>query len=307
MFLGGWYYTYMAVFPPRVPAVLGPRVEFLRDGFRSMVLRNGMAATWEQSHECPCLLLNDGFINLPLGDDFAPAVVSPRSPSTKTPRPDCPECGGKGYVWKSPQDIVTYVSGATTHELEADWTSVPPKAGRRIRTKDKELLDSGELKFTLLAEHRPALGDRLHLINNVMRRNETHFYTGELVSNLRYVIRTIPLDTDPAASLGVTYCYSVDSDLDVAQSGTEKLLGIDFTVEPDGSGIRWINPPEINGRFTITYFGSPRYIITDIPYGFRDHFQEFKLPSVVQVRDVIHAIGKMEFLATSEGSTGGSG
>lgn len=272
-----------------------------------MVLRNGMRAIWEQSHECPCLLLNDEFLDLGLGVDFAPVPVAPKSPATKTPRPDCPECGGKGYVWKSPQEIITYVGGATTHELEADWTSVPPKAGRRIRTKDKELLDAGELKFTLLAEHRPALGDRYRLIDNVLRRNETHFYLGEAVSELRYDINTITLDTAVPDTRGVTYCYAVGADLDVAQSGTEKILGVDFTVEPDGSGIRWINPPELNGRYTVTYFGSPRYIVTDIPYGFRDHFREFKLPSKSQIRDVVHAIGKMEFLVTAEGATGGSG
>lgn len=271
-----------------------------------MLVNNGMDVLWEQSHECPCLLLDTEQVDLGLGDDFAPAVAAPNTPSTKQARPDCPECSGKGYVWKSPQTIKAFVSTERVAELEADWTSVAPKGGRRIRTKDKELLDAGELKFTVLAEHRPSIGDRYRLMNNILIRKETHFYLGEAKSELRYDIYTAELDTDPVQERGVTYCYTVDDDLDVAVSGTEKLPGVDFTVEEDGSGITWINPPKVNGRYTITYYGTPRYLVTELPLSFRDHYQGFKRPEDTLVRDVVHSIGKMEFLVTGE-ATGGNG
>lgn len=296
----------MAVFNPRIPARLPPRVEFLNDGFRGMLINNGMDVVWEQSHECPCLILDNEQVDLGLGDAFAPAVVSPKIPATKQARPNCPECSGKGYVWKSPQTIKAYVSREKVTELEADWTSVTPKAGRRIRTKDKELLNSGELKFTVLAEHRPSIGDRYRLVDNVQIRKETHFYLGEAKSELRYDIYTVELDTDPVQDRGVTYCYTVDSDLDVAQSGTEKFPGVDFTVELDGSGITWINPPEVNGRYTITYYGTPKYLVTELPFSFRDHYQKFKRAEDTLIRDVVHSVGKMEFLVTGE-TTGGNG
>lgn len=267
-----------------------------------------MNVRWEQSRECPCLYLVQEQVSLGLGDAFAPAVAPPKVPSTKQSRADCPDCHGKGIVWFAPQIIPAYLSNSTSAELMPDWTSVAPKVARRIRTRDQEFIPTGEMKFTLLPEHLPSLGDRYSLIRNIFVRKETHFYTGEAVSRLHHAIRVTELDTDPVMALGVTSCFVVGADLDVAESGEERVEGDDFTVEPDGSGIRWINPPETNGRFSVTYYGIPRYIVTEIPHSFRDHWQSVKLPAATVVRDVVQVVCKQEALAgPNADSTGGNG
>lgn len=296
----------MAQIPSRVPVPPRGRVDFLRDGFRNMVLKNGMSVTWERVRECPCLLLTQEQVTLNLGNGFAPAVVAPRVPSTRQHRPDCPDCGGKGVVWNDAQTIVAYVSHGSTTELAPDWVSIIPKSGHRIRSKDKEHIPTGELRFTLLAEHRPMLGDRYTMTQNVVTYKETHFYLGEPVSRLMHPIHITDLDTDPASTSGVRSCFVTGPDLNVAVSGEELIPGVDLTPEPDGSGVRWINPPELNGRFSIVYYGLPRFVVTEIPHSFRDHFQLFRRPTPELERDVVQAICMEEALAAGR-ATGANG
>jgi len=272
------------IIPSEFPAKATPRVDFRAGLFRKMVLTHGLDVTWEMSSECPCDMQNTA-----LGMTLTDIAGGAQKGGTGQPRPDCPTCGGSGYRYHSSQPIKGLVLGA-------------------VRDPDRKAageIDSGMIRLSVLPEHRMTLGDRITMTDDpdladtsatVHLYRETHYYSGEAVSTPRYPVLQRALATDPAQTLGVMDIYVTDAD-GVAQLGGERVEGVDFTVTAAG-GIEWVTPPVVGGRWSVSYYASPVYVVTDIPHPHRDTRIGTKRPTALFESLPLQYICTLEYLTT---------
>lgn len=237
---------------------------------------HGLVVTWEQSAECPCARDSE---TLGLVLD---AAVGSNVGTTRQARIDCPTCSGRGYRYHSEQDIQATVVGAAQNP-------------DRFRAYGE--MARGMVSVSTLPEHRLNLGDRITPKSSVQLYRETHTYGGENPSSTRYPIAPRELDLTPAAvTTGVMDVYVTDL-AGLAQVGGEKVEGVDYTVDGNNK-IDWVNPPVVGARWSISYYGHPVYLVTDLPHPYRDTRVKFKLPAVSFVSLPINAICALEFLVT---------
>jgi hypothetical protein len=274
----------MPTLPSRFPVKTVPRADMMGKHFRKMIAQKGLHLSWEHSAECPCERRSAG-LGLTLDADVGGNVGSTRQATV-----ECPTCGGRGYRYHSKQNIRGVVLGATQNP-------------DRFRAYGE--MAKGMIGLTVNAEHRLNLGDRMTLRDDpdlpeteapVQLYRETHTYEGEEPSTLRYPIK-VRTDLDLVgglATLGAVDVYVTDAD-GIAQAGGEKVVDVDFTVDANGA-VAWINPPAVGARWSISYYASPVYIVTDLPHPFRDTLIKFKLPTVKHESLPIHAMCTLEFL-----------
>ena len=254
----------MPTIPSEFPAKATPRVDFRPALFRKMILTHGLDVTWEMSAECPCDMRNTA-----LGMTLTDIAGGVQKGGTGQPRPDCPTCAGSGYRYHSSQPIKGLVLGA-------------------VRDPDRKgggEIDTGMIRLSVLPEHRMSLGDRITMTDDpdnadtsatVHLYRETHYYDGEAVSTPRYPVLQRALKTDPAQTWGVMDIYVTDAD-GIAQAGGERVEGVDFTVT-DAGAIAWVTAPAIGGRWSISYYAAPVYVVTDALHPHRDTRVGIKRP-----------------------------
>lgn len=274
----------MADLPSRYPVKQIPRVDFRPAEFRKLVATHGLDISWEQAAECPCERRSAG-LGLTLDAGMGGNVGS-----TRQARVDCPTCNGSGYRYHSLQNIKGVVTSAAQNP-------------DRFRAYGE--MAKGMISLSVLAEHRLNLGDRITLRDDpdlpeveapVQLYRETHTYEGEDPSSTRYPIfgRTLDLDGGEVVH-DVMDLFVTDID-GIAQLGGEKVKGVDYTV--DGSGqIAWINPPVVGARWSVSYYGRPVYVVTDLPHPFRDTKIKFKKVSQSFSSLPINAMCALEFLS----------
>ncbi len=252
---------------PIIPSLFAvkntPRVDFRAAGFRKMVNTNGAFIEWEMCSECPCDQQNTA-----LGMTLTALAGGDQEGGTGQPRPDCPTCSGKGYRYHSLQPIRGVVMGATTSP----------------NRKEPGDMIAGTVSVTVMPEHRLSKGDRLTLVDDpdnpddadatVHLYRESHNYAGEATSTLKYPVLVRALKTSPSRRLGVMDVYVTDAG-GIAQVGGERTEGVDFTVTAAGA-IQWLNPPVTGGRFSISYYASPVYVVVNLPHPHRDTVVGFK-------------------------------
>lgn len=248
-------------FPGRAPAKLNPRVDYRVEEFRKLVYQRGMDVKWEQAQLCPCRRPVQDYVGSALGSAGSLGV---KGESTE-PRVDCPVCEGDGYFWHSPQTVKALITRASsTPEGYNSW-------GEQARA---------HVYITLMPEHLPSFLDRFTLVNSVLTFRESRVRTAATVEALRYPIVTRALDLAAGATdVNVLHLQAADASGLTSPAGA-LTQGVDFDVT-DGK-IDWTlgvaagtAPPE-GARYSVSYYASPRYLVTDHPNAMRDTFTQEK-------------------------------
>lgn len=257
-----------------------PRVDFNPSYFRSMVQNNGVYVLWEMVSECPCTRSSSG---LGLSLDAALTDLDSLSQAADL---DCPSCKGRGYRYHSPQTVkcvvTTGVNNPRVAEPQGDYVA-------------------GTISVTSLPEHRLNYGDRITLQDSVIRFRETQRYEDEAESTLKYPVHSRSLLTNPTQEVGVLDVYAAD-ETGTSPLNNELVEGTDFTVSAEG-GIVWINPPATGVRWAISYYARPVYVVTDIPYAFRDTITKIKSPSAKFTSLPMNARCTLEYMASGSGAS----
>ena len=247
--------------PGRAPNKLIPRVDFKPEEFRKLVFQRGMDVKWEQAQLCPCRRPVQAYVGSALGSAGSLGV---QGESTE-PRPECVMCEGDGYFWHSPQTIKALITRASsTPEGYNAW-------GEQARA---------HIYITLMPEHLPSFLDRFTLVNSVLMFRESRVRTTATLEALRYpiVTRSLDLSTGPT-NVDVLHLQAADATGLTTPSGT-LTKGVDFDVT--AGKIDWTlgvaagtAPPE-GARYSVSYYASPRYVVTDHPNAYRDTFTQVK-------------------------------
>lgn len=265
----------MPILNPYKPTKLKPRIDFGIDRLRIFLETNGLPVIWEMASECPCVEPVEDF-GVPDNGNLTDVGES---------NPDCEVCKGRGYLFHSEQEIVAQITSADSNP---------------DRFSDYGELAEGMISLTTFPEHRLNLGDRITLKTSVMRTRETHKYTTyslEPESQTRYPIKLRELDLESGPiTLGVLDLHVAGAD-GVATAAGKKIEGVDFTVTEEGK-IAWINPPEVDGFWSISYYATPRYLVHRLPHPYRDTRVKVKRPTVRFTSLPINAHCKLEFLAS---------
>lgn len=245
------------------------RADFSSAEFRKLIAQKGIDLEWSQSAMCPCSV-ETGELNLDLnnvGEEFSAHQSL-----------ECPQCGGSGKYYHSPQVIRAVVQGADSDFINARFGGY----------KD------GVISISMNPEHLASHGDRFKMVDSVLLFKEVLKYAGEALTSARFPIEKRDMTlASGEVSVGVIYCSYADP-TDYLASGVELVEGVDFTI--DAGSISWVNPPPNGARVTISYYAQPSYICVGFPHSVRDS-RSFKkstsdFPTILPVQ--IQA--KLEFL-----------
>jgi hypothetical protein len=258
----------------------GTQAKFMLAEFRKMMQADGLHVVWEQAAECPCARKLASAVSL--------GSITDRTENRGTssePRVDCPVCKGKGYFHHSPQEIRAIVTAAESN----------PK---RFELWGENAV--GMIRLTLLPENLPGYLDRFTFAESVILFRETRTRTGETVESLRYPVVTRTLDLQATGETTVNVLKAHKASLSgVAALDGDLVVGEDFEVV-DGK-IDWTlgdtsgRAPEVGGRYSMSYYASPAYVVLTHPHVFRDTIDPFKRPAPIQKSMVVQAICRLEF------------
>jgi hypothetical protein len=157
--------------------------------------------------------------------------------------------------------------------------------------------------LTLLPEHVPTFLDRYTMADSVITFRESRLRTASAVEALRYPIVTRSLDLAAGqTAVNVLHLQAANSS-GVASSGLTKVQGTDFAVT-DGKidwtlGVAAGTAPVEGDRYSVAYYASPRYVVTDHPHAYRDTFGQVKVisptftPLPVQCSAVLDFLGDL--------------
>ncbi len=271
-------------FASRQPDKLRPRIDFRPEDFRKLLFMRGMDLVWEQGQLCPCRRQAVDYVGTRMGQADALGVQGESS----EPRPDCDLCEGSGYFWHSAQTVKALVTRASnTPEAYAAW-------GERARAM---------VFLTMLPEHMPTFLDRFTMEDSVITFRESRLRTAGALEALRYPIVTRSLDLAAGqTAVNVLHLQAANSS-GVASSGLTKTQDTDFAVT-DGKidwtlGVAAGTAPAEGDRYSVSYYASPRYVVTDHPHAYRDTFGKVKVitpaftPLPVQCSAVLDFLGDL--------------
>lgn len=262
---------------PVKPAKLKPRADFNPDEERGFIWRKGLACRWEMASRCPC------------GQKM---TFGGLSGDTREHRSACTACSGTGIIYHSPQVVPLLV---VTPEVNPERFKLWGEHAR------------GRVKLTFLPEHLPSLFDRVTLTESVLLYRDRVKRTAAAADVLRYPVatRTVGLGTgDNQATpvptdLSVLHCRRADAD-GVIVAG-DLVEGTDFTVT-DAGAIDWSlgdglgTAPAVGSDYALSYYTHPVYLVTSLPFGFRDTMTATKAAGVTQHGLAIRVDAELEFL-----------
>lgn len=271
----------MPLYPPRQPVKLHPRGDFEPERFRILIEQMGSDVTWEQAAQCPCGVLIDS-----VADDMGFGAPLPPEAVTGAPQVGCVRCAGAGFFLHSPQTIRVVIQDMRNLQ-------------RRFQNFGEYV--EGTAKVSLYPEHKPSVGDRLSVLDSVQVVREARIRGTQPIEMLRFPIKTQSLDlaSGPTATR-VMFLQKSNASADTAV-GDVLTEGVDFVVTSDGK-INWAlgiangKAPAVGTTYTISYYASPRYVITDTPYGIRDTNVQSHAPAPARMRMPIACTARMEHL-----------
>lgn len=269
--------------PARKPLKVGAQARFMHAEIRKMHKANGRVVLWEQAAECPCVRRTALSVSMGSLADTTGGMGN-----NAHPRLDCAVCSGRGYLHHSPQQIQAVLTGADGN----------PK---RFEAWGENML--GMLSVTPLPENLPGFLDRFTIIHSVMVMRETRTRTAQTVERLRFPIVTRALDlTVGVTNVSVLYAHKANAE-GIAEPGGVMTMGEAFEVTDEGE-IDWSvgddngKAPEVGGRYSMSYFGHPSYLVVNHPHAFRDVVDPWKRPvgQEVETAMVVNAMCRLEFL-----------
>lgn len=244
----------------------------------------GIDCTWEKASQCPCYQIGT------LQGSTVPDA------STSMPRPNCPACGGDGWLYHGSQSgRFLLTSAQSSGQTQGAQGYVEP----------------GTMAVTALVEQPLGLFDRI-TVNSSVRTVEQNFLRSGATDTLRFPIINkvweIGSVADPSipqlVTLGVEYMVAASATTGEIIGGatpTEYVQGTNFTVTngiivwaTDGSPV-----PPVGSRVTVRYFARPRYIVTALPFAHRQlGFNEFA-PARYEKQLLWRGMAMLESLGTS--------
>ena len=243
----------MTTINPRVPTKLRPRVDWLNEEFRKQFFTRSMLVSWEMCAECPCSNKGDNLIlDLPELDANLEKHGEVRS--------DCQLCKWIGYFWHSKQDTRALITSASSDESRFH------EYGEYAR---------GMVNITLLPETLPSFGDRFTMVDSSMIFKETRTRKAGSIQSMRNPIVPRVLDTQGGATTLRVLHLHVATSAGLGVVNGELLEGVDFDVTVNGDidfskGDLNGKAPAVGVRFSIAYYGHPRYYVADNPHTHRD-------------------------------------
>lgn len=276
----------MALYPPRQPVKLHPRVDFQPEHFRRAIFQVGARVVWEQVHQCPCSRKVAD-----LTSDMTDFLVPEGYVVTGEAAGECLRCTGVGFFLTDPQTIPVIISGMR------DTARRFAKAGE---------YEEGTASVTFLPEHKISLGHRLTVTNSVHNVREARRRSALAVESLRFPIvsQTLDLATGPQVT---RILWAQKATGNTSNKTTDALVeGVDFTVTVDGKidwtlGIANGRAPALNAYYTISYLANPRYMITDVSHAVRDTYVQEHAPAAVFSTMPIQGFARLEYLGQPVG------
>jgi len=262
-------------------------VDFDPERFRKIIFSHGMRVTWEQASECPCIRSKDEL--LAKGDGLVSELTAAGIAAlTAEPRPECPVCAGKGYLYHSAQEIRATATGAQSN----------PQAFTAYGEYAR-----GMLSFSLLPEHLPSYQDRFTLLDSVLVYRETQTRTAAVLEPLRYPVVSRDLDLEGGVtSVDVLYLIRTDPDgLPPFDGSGVMTKGVDFAVGAGGE-IDWTlgdagqTAPVEGAHYSVAYYAHPRYVVIDHPHVYRDTWIGKKVVDPYFQSLTVNAMGQLDFL-----------
>ncbi len=255
-----------------------PRADFRPEVFRKFVFNHGLRCTWEQAARCPCWQPSAS-VAKGLG------VSNTVGNRTGQWRKDCPLCSGKGWFHHSPTPtIALFTSGADNPAILAMG-----EAGR------------GVTAITCLPENLPAYKDRFTLKDSIVIMREGRTRGPETVEALRYPVALRQMSLEEGDfEIGVLYAHKASSE-GLAVVDGELKAGEAFEITEDGR-LDWTvgdqsgKAPANGEYYTVSYYHHPRFLVDNIPHGWRDTRVTFKHPESALVPMPVHVMAKLEHL-----------
>ena len=244
----------MTTINPRVPSKLRPRVDWLNEEFRKQFFTRSVLVNWEMCNECPCS--NTGAeLDLDL-QSYTGVEVEKKGEV----RSDCPLCKGIGYFWHSKQETRVIITSASNDESRFH------EYGEYAR---------GMVNITLLPETLPSFGDRFTMVDSSIIFKETKMRKSGVLQSLRNPIVPRLLDTQGGATTLRVLNLQVANISGLADPTKSLIEGTDFDVTEDGlidftKGDALGTTPAVGARYSISYYGHPRYYVADNPHTHRD-------------------------------------
>ncbi len=276
----------MALYPPRQPVKLSPRVDFNPEWFRQSIFQVGARVIWEQAHQCPCSRKVAD-----LTSDMTDFLVPEGYVVTGEAAAECPRCTGVGFFLTDPQEVPVIIH------------SMRDVAKRFARSGEYE---EGTASVTFLPEHKLSLGHRLTLTKSVHNVREARRRSALVVEALRFPIADQTLDLQ-TGQVTARVLWAQKATNNVSNTTTDKLVeGTDFTVTVDGKidwtlGIANGRAPVLNAYYTISYLARPRYMITDLSHAVRDTYVQNHAPAAVFSTMPIQGMARLEYLGQPVG------
>jgi hypothetical protein len=262
---------------PVRPAKLGVRVDHDPLEDRKFIWRNGLSCQWEMAGQCPC------------GQRM---TVGGLSGDLRERKVSCTACRGTGIIYHSAQPVPLLV---VTPEVNPE----------RFKLWGEHA--QGRVSLTFLPEHLPSLFDRVTILQSVLLFRERIKRTAADVDRLRYPVatRTVGLGTgvDQAVAvpteLSVIHCRVADATGTIVAG--ERVRGVDFEIDDDGN-VDWSlgdiagTAPAVGSYASFSYYTHPVYLVTSLPFGYRDTMVGAKATGVTQHGLAIRVSAELEIL-----------
>ena len=249
------------VFPPKSRL----KVDFKPEDFYGQINDLGLRLWWEQAALCPCA----------------------ENPDTVEGRFGCSICRGVGREYLAGMEIRGIITDLTFREVPFELI------GR---------FGFGLVSISLPPEQTPGFMDRFTLLDSAMTIQDL-VTRKDTLDDLRWPVieRSVTLSISGVATdvtLSVLHLRRVNSD---GSAGPVLTLGTDFVVTVDGK-IDWTlgdgahTAPAVGQRYSIRYYGHPRYLVLDRPRAIRDTRVKFKHPSRVPQIMPVQVLCKLDWM-----------
>mgnify|MGYP003643151614 CR=1 FL=1 len=272
----------MPVLTPLQPSKEGVRTDIAYTDLRKAIFKYGVDVRWEMAAVCPCQRSFSEF-------------KSDGTGFTREPRPDCPECKGKGYIYHSAQTVRVIVHDSSRDP--ARWSVWGEHA-------------AGSVSITLLPENLPSFLDRLTVLKSVFVYREVKTRSSLSTDTLRYPVsvRDVSLGdpADPTKEVvdnrGVLHCIASDVTGKIIQQ--ELVENTDFTITDTGAvdwslGMALGTAPSPDAHYSIQYYANPVYVVRSMPYNFRDITIKTKVNSKKHQELPTKVLAWLEFLGSN--------
>lgn len=244
---------------------------------RRATLGKSIRLWWEQAIPCPCSEIR---------------TTHGRANDSGEPQGDCVACHGAGTMYVNGQQITAMRTSAQ------DKFNLYSEYGTYAK---------GTVFFTFFPENIGDHLDRYTLLDGAMVYSERRMRK-ETPTRLRYpvihreiITGTLGDETAPRQiTVGIIYCRAAAATGEVTLN--ELVEDVDFTLTDNGRVIDWSlgdalgTAPAIGARFSVRYWGRPRFVLDDHVYLSRDLYTRNTDGALCYTPMPVRALAILDFL-----------